>query len=87
MNCNFSVTLIKSLDQSSIKPCLSLQPLEKYIETRRHVSIQITYMWRVRWKYRGDINTKFKAKSLQYYTGYQKGIKSDQMKIMLFVYR
>ena len=44
-------------------------------------------MWRVRWKYRGDINTKFKAKSLQYYTGYQKEIKSDQMKIMLFVYR
>ena len=32
-------------------------------------------MWRVRWKYRGDINAKFKAKSLQYYTGYQKGIK------------
>ena len=49
--------------------------VEKYIETRRHVSIQITYMWRVRWKYRGDINAKFKAKSLQYYTGYQKGIK------------
>ena len=30
----------------------------------------------------GDINTKFKAKSLQYYKGYQN---SEQIKNMLFV--